>query len=261
MSNKTIATVLARPIRRWEFLVGHWFGVTLFSLCSLAIGVMLGGRTLVVFRHRDRPRPSGDCTRANGGRRHDVRRRSASASARTRRWPSPRPSACCWSLCLPWLRFSSNDTRPWQRYSGVVLDYLTPPGYRTHYRGSPGRPTGGESACTRVGPAATGRRLRRGAEPPLHESRLRRGRISWRVACSSCGETSGWVEITRPAMPARSERARLLLRDARSSRTDGRRQTFAHGVSRVRASGDEQTATFAPRGITSTSVCAPSVMP
>ena len=34
--------MLARPIRRWEFLVGHWFGVTLFSLCSLAIGLVLG---------------------------------------------------------------------------------------------------------------------------------------------------------------------------------------------------------------------------
>jgi ABC-type transport system involved in multi-copper enzyme maturation permease subunit len=43
MVNKTISTVLARPIRRWEFLVGHWLGVMLFSLVSLAIGLVLAG--------------------------------------------------------------------------------------------------------------------------------------------------------------------------------------------------------------------------
>lgn len=28
-----------------------------------------------------------------------------------------------------------NDPKPWQHYSGVVMDYLTPPGYASHYQG------------------------------------------------------------------------------------------------------------------------------
>ena len=27
------------------------------------------------------------------------------------------------------------DEKPWQHYPGVVLDYLTPPGYTSHYQG------------------------------------------------------------------------------------------------------------------------------
>ena len=38
-----ISTLLARPIRRWEFLVGHWLGVTLFSIASLLLGLVLTG--------------------------------------------------------------------------------------------------------------------------------------------------------------------------------------------------------------------------
>ena len=135
MSNKTIATVLARPIRRWEFLVGHWFGVTLFSLCSLAIGVMLGAGLSWYFGIEiDRGR-AGDRTRANGGRRHVVRRRSASASARIRRWRFAAAISVLLVFVSPMVTILSHDTRPWQRYSGVVLDYLTPPGYTSHYQG------------------------------------------------------------------------------------------------------------------------------
>jgi hypothetical protein len=42
MTTRTAATVLARPIHRWEFLVGKWIGVTVFVLFTLAIGVVLG---------------------------------------------------------------------------------------------------------------------------------------------------------------------------------------------------------------------------
>lgn len=42
MTTRTAATVLARPIHRWEFLIGKWIGVTVFMLLTLAIGVVLG---------------------------------------------------------------------------------------------------------------------------------------------------------------------------------------------------------------------------
>jgi len=41
ISTKTIVTMLARPVRRWEVLLGKWIGVTAFALLSLAIGVAL----------------------------------------------------------------------------------------------------------------------------------------------------------------------------------------------------------------------------
>jgi hypothetical protein len=42
MTTRTAATILARPIHRWEFLFGKWMGVTVFMLFTLAIGVALG---------------------------------------------------------------------------------------------------------------------------------------------------------------------------------------------------------------------------
>lgn len=39
ISTKTLITVLARPVARWEVVVGKWLGVTAFSVFSMAIGV------------------------------------------------------------------------------------------------------------------------------------------------------------------------------------------------------------------------------
>ena len=41
ITTKTIVTLLARPVRRWELCVGKWLGVTAFVAVSLAIGVAL----------------------------------------------------------------------------------------------------------------------------------------------------------------------------------------------------------------------------
>lgn len=41
ITSKTIITVLARPIRRWELLVGRWLGLSAFGIVTLAIGVGL----------------------------------------------------------------------------------------------------------------------------------------------------------------------------------------------------------------------------
>jgi ABC-type transport system involved in multi-copper enzyme maturation permease subunit len=39
ITKKTIVNVFARPIRRWEFLVGKWLGIQVFALLSLAVGL------------------------------------------------------------------------------------------------------------------------------------------------------------------------------------------------------------------------------
>lgn len=41
MTRKTIVTVMARPVRRWELLVGKWLGVVAFGGVSLGIGVAI----------------------------------------------------------------------------------------------------------------------------------------------------------------------------------------------------------------------------
>ena len=42
ITTKTIVTLLARPIRRWELMVGKWIGLSAFAFVSLALGVVLG---------------------------------------------------------------------------------------------------------------------------------------------------------------------------------------------------------------------------
>ena len=41
ITSKTIVMMLARPVRRWEVLLGKWIGITAFVVLSLAIGVVL----------------------------------------------------------------------------------------------------------------------------------------------------------------------------------------------------------------------------
>jgi ABC-type transport system involved in multi-copper enzyme maturation permease subunit len=39
INKKTIVTVLARPLHRWEFLVGKWIGIQCFAFLSLVVGL------------------------------------------------------------------------------------------------------------------------------------------------------------------------------------------------------------------------------
>ncbi len=40
INRKSIVTVLARPLHRWEFLVGKWIGIQGFALLSLVVGLV-----------------------------------------------------------------------------------------------------------------------------------------------------------------------------------------------------------------------------
>ena len=133
MTNKTISTVLARPIRRWEFLVGHWLGVTLFSICSLGIGLVLGAGLSWYFGIEiDRGRAAMALAQTVGGIML-----FASLGVGLGANASVALAAAVTVLTIflpPIVTILVNDTRPWQHYPGVVLDYLTPPGYTSHYQ-------------------------------------------------------------------------------------------------------------------------------
>jgi hypothetical protein len=134
MANKTISTVLARPIRRWEFLVGHWLGVTLFSACSLAIGLVLAvGLSWYMGIAIDTGRAAIALAQTIGGAML-----FAAVGVGLGSNASVALAAGVSVLLVflpPIVTLLSADPRPWQHYPGVVLDYLTPPGYTSHYQG------------------------------------------------------------------------------------------------------------------------------
>ena len=134
LTHKTISTVLARPIRRWEFMVGHWLGVTLFSVCSLAIGVVLGaGLAWYMGIEIDQGRAAMALAQTVGGAML-----FAAVGVGLGSNASVALAASVTVLLIflaPLVPVLVADPKPLQHYSGVVLDYVTPPGYTSHYQG------------------------------------------------------------------------------------------------------------------------------
>jgi ABC-2 family transporter protein len=134
IANKTISTLLARPIRRWEFLVGHWLGVTLFSLCSLAVGLMLAvGLSWYMGIEFDGGRTGIALAQTVGGVML-----FAAVGVGLGSNTSVALAAVVTVLLVflpPIVTILVADRKPWQHYPGVVLDYVTPPGYTSHYQG------------------------------------------------------------------------------------------------------------------------------
>ena len=134
MSNKTISTVLARPIRRWEFVVGHWLGVTLFSVVSLVIGLVLAvGLSWYMGIEIDRGRAAMALAQTLGG----IMLYAAIGVGLGANVSVALAAAVSVLLVFlaPIVPILVADERPWQHYPGVVLDYATPPGYTSHYEG------------------------------------------------------------------------------------------------------------------------------
>jgi hypothetical protein len=134
MTHKTISTVLARPIRRWEFLVGHWLGVTLFSLCSLAIGLVLAaGLSWYLGIEIDRGRAAIALAQTMGA----VMLFAAIGVGIGSNTSTALAAGVTVLLIFlpPVVSILVADQKPWQHYPGVVLDFVTPPGYTSHYQG------------------------------------------------------------------------------------------------------------------------------
>jgi hypothetical protein len=151
-THKTISTVLARPIRRWQFMAGHWLGVVWFSVCSLAIGLVLAVALASYMSIAiDWSRAAIALAQTTG-----VIMLFAAVGIALGANTSVALAASFTVLLafLPQLTtILKNDHEPWQHYSGVFLDYATPPGYASHYQGitwsplpdQPGRPRSGFS--------------------------------------------------------------------------------------------------------------------
>ena len=133
-THKTIAPILARPVRRWELLVGHWLGVTVFSLCSLAIGLLLA-LALATYMgiSIDTARATMALAQTTGG---IILFAAVGVALGSNTSVALAASLTVLLVFLPPLvKTLRADAKPWQHYSGVVLDYVTPPGYASHYQG------------------------------------------------------------------------------------------------------------------------------
>jgi len=134
LRSKTIITVLARPVRRWEMLIGKWIGLSAFCIVTLGIGIVLAfglARYLGVNVEGDVLAVSAMRTIAGivllGGIATAV---STSGSA---------PIAVAITMfvaivptLIPPLR---DDPSPTYQRIGAALDTLVPPGYQSHYNG------------------------------------------------------------------------------------------------------------------------------
>jgi len=131
---KTIITVLARPLRRWEMLVGKWIGITAFCAVTLGIGLALAyGLAAYLGVNLERAVLAMAATRTIvgiillGGIAAAI---STSGSA---------PVSCAFAMLvalLPQLiQPLRDDSDPAYHRAGVVLDVFVPPGYRSHYNG------------------------------------------------------------------------------------------------------------------------------
>jgi hypothetical protein len=133
-TNKSIATVLARPLHRWEFMVGHWLGVVVFSLVSLAIGLVLAtGLSWYMGIAIDTGRAA--IALAETGVAVGLFAAVGVAIGANASVALAAGVTVLLAFLPPIVDILRNDAKPWQHYSGTVLHYVTPPGYTSHYPG------------------------------------------------------------------------------------------------------------------------------
>jgi hypothetical protein len=133
-TNKTISTLLARPIHRWQLMAGHLLGVTIYSLTSVGIGLAFAAGLStwmgISINWEQMALAVGATTAgivlfaATGVALGSNVAVAIAASA-----------TVLLAFVPPVAETLRKDAKPLQHYSGIVVDYLTPPGYRGYYMG------------------------------------------------------------------------------------------------------------------------------
>jgi len=160
VSAKTIVTVFARPIRRWEFLLGKWLGIQAFAVLSLGLGLLVaftvGSLLDADFQYNILGISLAQSAIA-------ISLYSGIAIALSTVTGSGLAGALAVILAfmpglVTYLVDSSNSTA---HASGMVLDYVVPPGYTSHYSATIHAPIPPDAFNIR------GRENRRGGVPPF----------------------------------------------------------------------------------------------
>ena len=134
VTSKTIVTVLARPIRRWELLVGRWVGLSAFGIVTLGIGV---GLALALARYLRIDVGWSALGMAATLTTVAVVLYGGIALALSAQASSGVAGGLTVLLVFmpPLVKILQDDARPTRHRIGVVLNYVVPPGYETLYSG------------------------------------------------------------------------------------------------------------------------------
>lgn len=129
---KTIVNVFARPIRRWEFLVGKWVGIQGFALLSLGVGLTV---SFLLSRYLDAQFETKVLWLALGQTAVAIFLYSGLAIAfNTLLSPGLSGAFTILIAFLPGLVTVLVELdEPTPHAVGVVLDYVVPPGYTSRY--------------------------------------------------------------------------------------------------------------------------------
>lgn len=132
INKKTIVTVLARPLHRWEFLVGKWIGIQCFSLLSLIVGLTV---SFGLSRYLDAQFESRVLVLAVAHTAVAILLYSGLAIAiSTLLTPGVAGALTIIVVFLPGVvTILTNDPDPKYHAAGVTLNYVIPSGYTSHY--------------------------------------------------------------------------------------------------------------------------------
>jgi hypothetical protein len=134
VTTKTIVTVLARPIRRWELLVGRWVGLSAFCVVTLAIGI---GLALMLARYLGIDVGWSALAMAATLTAASMVLYGGVALALSGFVSAGLAGALTVLLAFmpPLVRFLVDDPGAVRHRIGVTLDYVVPPGYESRYAG------------------------------------------------------------------------------------------------------------------------------
>ena len=158
---KTIVSVLARPIRRWEFLVGKWIGIQAFAILSLILGLLA---SVAVASYLDAQFEYKILGISIAQTVVAIALYSGIAIALSTVAGSGLAGALSVLIAFmpglaTYLVESSNSAN---HAVGVVLDYVVPPGYTSHYDATIDAPIPMDAFTV-----GRGRQNRRGGVPPF----------------------------------------------------------------------------------------------
>jgi len=188
ISAKTIVSVFARPIRRWEFLLGKWIGIQAFALLSLGLGLIVGfavGSYLgSAFEYNILGISLAQTAVA-------ISLYSGIAIALSTLIGSGLAGALAVLLAfmpglVTYLVESPNSTA---HAAGLVLDYVVPPGYTSHYSTTINAPIPLDAFSGR------GRENRRGGVPPFMAQQPQEPDIDYNIESWTLLKNAGYAAV------------------------------------------------------------------
>jgi ABC-type transport system involved in multi-copper enzyme maturation permease subunit len=185
---RTIVSVFARPIRRWEFLLGKWIGIQAFALLSVGLGLLVG---FAVGSYLDADFKYDILGISVAQTAIAISLYSGIAVALSTFIGSGMAGALAVLLAfmpglVTFLVDSSNSTA---HAAGVVLDYVVPPGYTSHYSATIHAPIPLDAFSGR------GRENRRGGVPPFMAQQAPEPEIDYNTESWTLLKNAGYAAI------------------------------------------------------------------